>query len=94
MNSSKMKEILFILCVLGVINNANALDLQLLAGDTRSSCEVILCLASPVKPPKCASSLAKYFAIHFRKPCKTINARKEFLNLCPIDTKNDPKKKQ
>lgn len=92
MNSSKMKEILFILCVLSAINNANALDLQLLTGDT--SCEVILCLASPVKPPECASSLAKYFAIHFKKPWKTINARKEFLNLCPIDTKNDPKKKQ
>ncbi|EAH9505818.1 hypothetical protein EYI55_07230 [Campylobacter coli] len=85
-----MKKILFPFCVFGVINSVNALDLQLLSGDTRTSCEVILCLASPVKPPECASSLAKYFSIHFKKPWKTIQARKEFLNLCPIDTTNDP----
>lgn len=41
-----MKKILFPFCVFGVINSVNALDLQLLSGDTRTSCEVILCLAS------------------------------------------------
>ncbi|BEJ86654.1 hypothetical protein B10525_17870 (plasmid) [Campylobacter jejuni] len=73
-----MKKILFPFCVFGVINSVNALDLQLLSGDTRTSCEVILCLASPVKPPECASSLAKYFSIHFKNLGKLSKQGKNF----------------
>ncbi|EAK0768221.1 hypothetical protein GRH50_07425 [Campylobacter lari] len=68
-----------------LLTNSKALNLDVLTGDTRSACEAMLCLASPIKPPECASAIARYFAIKFKKPWKTIQARKDFLNLCPVD---------
>lgn len=57
---------------------------EILSGDTRLACEAILCLSSGTRPGECSSSLARYFSIKFKKPWKTINARKAFLNLCPV----------
>ncbi|AWI35142.1 TrbM/KikA/MpfK family conjugal transfer protein [Helicobacter apodemus] len=84
-----MKKTLIVALIFGVIS-AEAIELELLSGDTRSACEAILCLASPVKPPECASAIAKYFSIKFKKPWQTLQARKNFLNLCPVDSSNDP----
>ncbi|MCR6580354.1 TrbM/KikA/MpfK family conjugal transfer protein [Campylobacter insulaenigrae] len=82
-----MKKIILSILFFGVIsiNSANAINLDVLSGDKRLACEALLCLASPVKPPECASAIAKYFSIHFKKPWKTIQGRKNFLNLCPVD---------
>ncbi|MCV3509201.1 conjugal transfer protein TrbM [Campylobacter sp. CNRCH_2016_3089] len=57
---------------------------EILSGDTRLACEAILCLSSGTRPGECSSALTRYFSIHFKKPWKTINARKAFLNLCPV----------
>ncbi|EAJ5683701.1 conjugal transfer protein TrbM [Campylobacter lari] len=69
--------------------SSNAYTNEVLTGDTRSACEAILCLSSGTRPAECASSLARYFSIHFKKPWKTINARKAFLNLCPVQNDNN-----
>ncbi|KQH96170.1 TrbM/KikA/MpfK family conjugal transfer protein [Campylobacter coli] len=65
-----------------ISNNAFADDV--LTGDTRLACEAILCLSSGTRPGECSSSLARYFSIKFKKPWKTVNARRAFLNLCPV----------
>ncbi|EAJ5118896.1 hypothetical protein I0O17_001224 [Campylobacter upsaliensis] len=78
-----MKKVLLSILAFGVVSS-NAIELEMLTGDTRLACEAMLCLASPTQPAECSVSLARYFSIHFKKPWKTINARKAFLNLCPI----------
>ncbi|AJC85491.1 hypothetical protein IMC75_08330 (plasmid) [Campylobacter peloridis] len=80
----KIKLISIILAMF-MFSNLKAIKLDYLSGDTRYACEAMLCLASPIKPPECASAIARYFAIKFKKPWKTIQARKDFLNLCPVD---------
>ncbi|WP_434779021.1 TrbM/KikA/MpfK family conjugal transfer protein [Neisseria sp. Ec49-e6-T10] len=56
---------------------------DILTGDTRLSCEAILCLSSGEKPSECAPSLKRYFTIHKKKMSDTIKARKDFLSICP-----------
>lgn len=56
-----------------------------LQGLEKLACEAILCLASGTGIAECGPSLTKYFSIVFRKPWKTIAARKNFLQLCPKD---------
>ncbi|EFO4793574.1 conjugal transfer protein TrbM [Campylobacter coli] len=63
---------------------SNAFANDVLTGDTRLACEAILCLSSGTRPSECSSSLARYFSIKFKKPWETVNARKAFLNLCPV----------
>lgn len=62
---------------------------DLLTGDARLACEAILCLSSGERPSECAPSLERYFSIKFKKPHKTIRARKNFLNLCPFSKGDD-----
>ncbi|EAH4782439.1 conjugal transfer protein TrbM [Campylobacter coli] len=64
--------------------SSNTFADDILTGDTKLACEAILCLSSGTRPSECSSSLARYFSIKFKKPWKTINARRAFLNLCPI----------
>ena len=56
---------------------------DLLTGDTKLACEAILCLSSGTRPSECNLSLDRYFRIHHKKMHKTIQARENFLNLCP-----------
>ncbi|EAK9927339.1 conjugal transfer protein TrbM [Campylobacter jejuni] len=77
-----VKKATLILATILLTSNAFADDI--LTGDTKLACEAILCLSSATRPAECGASLARYFAIHFKKPWKTIDARKSFLNLCPI----------
>ena len=60
-----------------------AVQPDLLTGDTKLACEAILCLSSGTRPSECNPSLQRYFSIHHKKPHKTIQARENFLNLCP-----------
>ncbi|HHF6641928.1 TPA: TrbM/KikA/MpfK family conjugal transfer protein [Haemophilus influenzae] len=64
-----------------------------LTGDTRTACEVILCLSSAqgrgIK--ECKAPLRKYFSIHVRGKHwyrKTLEARRRFLDLCPAANEN------
>ena len=60
-----------------------AVQPDLLTGDTKLACEAILCLSSGTRPSECNPSLQRYFSIHHKKMHKTIQAREDFLNLCP-----------
>ncbi|WP_439295226.1 TrbM/KikA/MpfK family conjugal transfer protein [Lonepinella sp. BR2882] len=59
-----------------------------LTGDTRTACEVILCLSSAQGKgiAECQPPLRKYFSIHVSGKHwyrKTLEARRRFLDLCP-----------
>ncbi|OCG28979.1 hypothetical protein A9G45_01425 [Gilliamella sp. HK2] len=65
-----------------------------LTGDTKTACEVILCLSSSTRPPECSAPISKYFSIKIYhhgsfSPNRTIKARKNFLNLCPVSNQNN-----
>ena len=77
------KVIIASLIGLGVIANT-AMAEDLLTGDTRLSCEAILCLSSGTRPGECNPSIKKYFSIHGKKHSDTIRKRKNFLQLCPV----------
>ena len=59
---------------------------QTLSGDEGLACEAIICLSSATRPGECAASLARYFGINLSKPWKTIQARINFLKMCPSST--------
>ncbi|EAJ1255028.1 hypothetical protein A0Y59_07605 [Campylobacter lari] len=84
-----MKKVLLSVLAFGVVSS-NAIELDMLSGDTRLACEAMLCLASPVKPPECSASLARYFSIDAKKWVDVVAKRRSFLNLCPVDATNDP----
>ncbi len=81
--TQKLKKLSLIASLLLFIGS-NAFADDILTGDTKLACEAILCLSSGTRPSECSSSLARYFSIKFKKPWETINARRAFLNLCPI----------
>jgi hypothetical protein len=56
---------------------------QALSGDEASACEAIICLSTGSPPGECAASLRRYFSINLSKPWKTIEARINFLKMCP-----------
>jgi len=53
------------------------------SGDEGSACEAILSLSTGGPPSECMPSLRKYFSINLSKPWKTIQARINFLKMCP-----------
>lgn len=62
---------------------------QLLQGDAKLACEAVLCLSSGQRPDECTPSLQRYFSIRLSKPWKTIDARRNFLKMCPASNEND-----
>lgn len=56
-----------------------------LTGDRRTACEVLLCLSSGQRPSECNPPLARFFAIKAKKPWKTLQMRRDFLELCPTN---------
>jgi len=72
-------------------NNDNSLT-----RDQEDACGAILCLASSNKVSECASYLKRYFSIKIFKHGslkwgQTVNARRNFLNICPIDNRDRDK---
>ncbi len=57
-----------------------------LTGDTRYACEALLCLSSGIRPGECSPSLSRYFGITRKKWKDTLNARRDFLRLCPVSS--------
>ncbi|RAZ61618.1 TrbM/KikA/MpfK family conjugal transfer protein [Campylobacter hyointestinalis] len=83
MNKKVNLAIMFMLSSLFALNlNAN----DVLTGDRKTACEVLLCLSSSTRPGECNPPLARFFSIKFKKPWKTLQARRDFLKLCPTDT--------
>ncbi len=74
------------LCVAATVlqPKASALRAQDLDGQTQLSCSAILCLASAQRPPECNPPIAYYFAITRWRFWETLQARLDFLNLCPV----------
>ncbi|AZS77418.1 MAG: conjugal transfer protein TrbM [Achromobacter sp.] len=56
---------------------------DVMEGDKRLACEAILCLSSGTRPSECAPSLSRYFGINMKKLSDTLEARRDFLSLCP-----------
>lgn len=83
-----MKKLVFI-SLFCISSSAMALDQgDVLSGDTKMACEAVLCLSSSTRPGECSPSLDRYFGIKKKKFSDTINARINFLNLCPAS--NEP----
>ncbi|MBK3505148.1 hypothetical protein JJB28_08805, partial [Campylobacter fetus subsp. venerealis] len=78
------KTLLILMIALG--SSAFAVEPDILTGDRRTACEVLLCLSSGTRPSECNPPLARFFSIKFKKPWKTLQARRNFLKLCPTDT--------
>ena len=78
-----MKKIIFFSLFLNGIFFLNANELT---GDTKLSCEAILCLSSSQRPNECNPSLNRYFSINAKKWKDTVSKRKNFLKLCPIES--------
>jgi hypothetical protein len=72
-----MKRTLMAVALAALLGAANA-PAQVFTGDTRLSCEALLCLSSGVRPEQCLPSLTRYFGI------RRLRARRDFLNLCPV----------
>lgn len=67
-------------------------------GQKKAACEAIMCLSTGSPPHECNDSLKKYFKIMIKSslgiinPKKTLEARKNFLNLCPDVDESDKDK--
>lgn len=74
----------FILCMTLCVSPVRAEgEGGILTGVTRLACEAILCLSSGVRPGECSPSLTHYFGITRKKWSDTLDARMDFLSLCP-----------
>lgn len=64
--------------------------IDVLTGDTRTACEVILCMSSSQGRdiPECHAPLRKYFSIRAKKWGDTLRKRRNFLDLCPAANEN------
>jgi hypothetical protein len=82
MNMKKL-NIAVLLVTACIMQITSADEYQLLEGDERTACEVILCLAAGETPSECLPPLREYFNIIKKTPSKTIKARLNFLKLCP-----------
>ena len=57
-----------------------------LGGDEATACEAILCLAGGSGFAECTRSLTKYFSIVKKTLRRTLQARADFLALCPVSS--------
>ncbi|WP_062059557.1 TrbM/KikA/MpfK family conjugal transfer protein [Cellvibrio sp. OA-2007] len=63
-------------------------------GQKKAACEAIMCLSTGSPPHECDDALKKYYKIVIKStfginPKKTLEARKNFLKLCPTDNAVD-----
>lgn len=75
---------------LGAGDGAGMPKIDYLTGDSKTACEVILCLSSSVGRgiSECQAPLRRYFSIWDKKPHKKLAKRHAFLNLCPSANEN------
>lgn len=58
----------------------------ILTGMPKLACEAILCLSTGSPPNQCSPSLSQYFSIDFDDWGDTVDARLNFLELCPVSS--------
>lgn len=76
-----MKKIILLVAIL--FGSLNAVEVDLLTGDTRLSCEAILCLSSSVKPGECQPSLNRFFSIKEKKMGRYTKCKKSIFKTMP-----------
>lgn len=86
---NRVRALLALLTSLGPQGALHAAGADVLTGDVRLACEALLCLSSSTRPSECAPSLARYFSISHRRLTDTIQARLDFLRLCPVAEHDD-----
>lgn len=83
------------LCILlSIFSSITVSASEELTGDTKTACEVLLCLSSNTRPSECSAPISKYFSIKIYhhgsfSPGRTISARKNFLQLCPVSSQDN-----
>lgn len=77
------------LCSSTAIANTSP-DIDVLTGDARTACEVILCLSSATGKgiSECQPPIRKYFSLRAKKWGDTLRKRRAFLDLCPAANEN------
>ena len=55
----------------------------LFSGDQKDACEALLCLSSGKRPDECEPPIRRYMSIRHRRIEDTLNARRDFLDMCP-----------
>lgn len=78
-----MKKIFAVSAAVAALVSVPAQASDVLTGDVKLACEAVLCLSSGDRPHECAASIKRYFDIRHKKFHKTLEARRNFLNLCP-----------
>lgn len=58
---------------------------DVLAGQEKTACEVILCLSTGSRPSECSPPLSHFFSIRGDDPDETMSKRRNFLALCPAN---------
>lgn len=58
-------------------------QLDYLTGDKKLACEALICLSSGVRPGQCDPALSHFYGIKKKKLSDTLDARHDFLKLCP-----------
>lgn len=82
---SKLTIVSILIMPMLIHSEAVLADADILTGNKRTACEVILCLSSSVGSglSECKSPLKKYFSISAKKWKDTLKKRRKFLDLCP-----------
>lgn len=82
---SKLAIVSILIMPMLIHSEAVLADADILTGNKRTACEVILCLSSSVGSglSECKSPLKKYFSISAKKWKDTLKKRRKFLDLCP-----------
>ena len=75
---------------LQAVAETNSPNIDVLTGDARTACEVILCLSSANGRgiSECQPPIRKYFSIRAKKWSDTLRKRRKFLDLCPAANEN------
>lgn len=87
-----LKTLPALLMFLATLLTANISHAEELTGDTRLACEAILCLSSSTRPSECNPALNRYYGIKKKQWSKTVQARMNFLNLCPVSSQTSEMK--
>lgn len=57
--------------------------IEVLTGDEGDACAALLCLAGAKPPSQCDPALSRFFGIKKKKLSDTLDARQDFLAMCP-----------
>ena len=76
--------VVFLASVWSTHTLAQTLNIKEMNEETGLSCSAILCLASVARPAECVRPIVHFFSIVRWKFWETLQARLDFLNLCPV----------